>query len=68
METCDVREVPVTAEELKAHATEAFLASTTREVQPVAAVDERDFGEPGPRTREAAERVRDRIREELAAG
>lgn len=38
-----------------AAATEAFLASTTREVQPVAAIDGRDLEWPGPRTREAQE-------------
>jgi branched-chain amino acid aminotransferase len=35
-------------------ATEAFLASTTREVQPVSAIDDRVL-EPGPRTAEARE-------------
>lgn len=34
-------------------ATEAFLASTTREVQPVTGIDDRDLEAPGPRTREA---------------
>jgi len=35
---------------------EAFLASTTREIQAVAAIDERELPEaPGPRTREAQE-------------
>ncbi len=34
---------------------EAFLASTTREVQPVAAVDDRALEAPGPRTGEAEE-------------
>jgi branched-chain amino acid aminotransferase len=42
-------------EDLRA-AREAFLASTTREVQPVAAIDGVELAEaPGPRTREAAE-------------
>jgi branched-chain amino acid aminotransferase len=45
-------------------AEEAFLASTTREVQPVSAIDGTELPEcPGPRTREAAEAfgsVRDR--------
>jgi branched-chain amino acid aminotransferase len=43
---------------------EAFLASTTREVQPVSSIDGRELPEcPGPRTREATEAfhsVRDR--------
>jgi branched-chain amino acid aminotransferase len=34
-------------------ASEAFLASTTREVQPVAGIDDRDLEAPGERTREA---------------
>ena len=67
MDVCDVREEPVTVDALVGEATEAFLVSTTREVQPVAAVETREFDAPGPRTREAAERVRERIREELGA-
>lgn len=43
------------AEDLRA-AHEAFLASTTREIQPVAAVDGAELPQvPGPRTREARE-------------
>ena len=57
----DVRERPLTTDELL-QADEAFLASTTREVQPVAAVEERDFAEVGERPREAAAAVRDHIR------
>ncbi|MEX2193822.1 MAG: aminotransferase class IV [Thermoleophilaceae bacterium] len=66
MEECDVREAPVALDDLLAGASEAFLASTTREVQPVAVIEGRDFGEPGPRTREAAERVGAYIQEALA--
>jgi branched-chain amino acid aminotransferase len=36
-------------------AAEAFLASTTREIQPVAAVDDVELAAPGPRTRDAQE-------------
>jgi branched-chain amino acid aminotransferase len=36
-------------------APEAFLASTVREVQPIAAIDDRELEAPGPRTIEAAE-------------
>ena len=36
-------------------ASEAFLASTVREVHPVAAIDDVELEAPGPRTREAAE-------------
>ncbi len=48
-------------------ADEAFLASTTREVQAVSAIDERTFDAPGPvtaRTREVAEAL---VREQLDA-
>jgi branched-chain amino acid aminotransferase len=38
-----------------ASCTEAFLASTTREVQPVSAIDGRELEWPGPRTTEASE-------------
>lgn len=38
-----------------AECSEAFLASTTREVQPVAVIDGRELEWPGPRTREASE-------------
>jgi branched-chain amino acid aminotransferase len=54
-----------TLEDLAA-ADEAFLASTTREVQPVAAVDETVF-ETGPRTLAAAEALRARIESLLGA-
>lgn len=47
---------------------EAFLASTTREVQPVAAVEDHVLDAPGERTREAATALRRRIEEALAAG
>jgi branched-chain amino acid aminotransferase len=60
---CDVVERPGTKEDVLA-ASEAFIASTTREVQPVAAVEEREL-ETGPRTREAADRVRAHIAESL---
>jgi branched-chain amino acid aminotransferase len=48
-------------------AEEAFLASTTREVQPVAAVDGRPLRSvPGPVTERAAAALRKRIESELA--
>jgi branched-subunit amino acid aminotransferase/4-amino-4-deoxychorismate lyase len=50
-----------------AGADEAFLASTTREVQPVAAVDEKVFEAAGPRTLAAAEALRARIESLLGA-
>jgi branched-chain amino acid aminotransferase len=55
-----------TLDELK-QADEAFLASTTREVQAVSAIDERTFDAPGPvtaRTRQVAEAL---VREQLNA-
>lgn len=51
-----------------AAADEAFLASTTREVQPVAAIDERTFSDTSPVTTRAAEAVGALIRAELASG
>jgi branched-subunit amino acid aminotransferase/4-amino-4-deoxychorismate lyase len=58
-------ERPCTREELL-EASEAFVASTTREVQPVGAIEERDFGEPGERTREVAAAFRAHVEAELA--
>ncbi|MBA3437169.1 MAG: aminotransferase class IV [Thermoleophilaceae bacterium] len=49
----DVTERPVTTEELLG-AQEAFMASTVREVQPVAAIEDREFGETGEMTRKVA--------------
>ena len=45
-------------------ATEAFLATTTREVQPVSTIEDIELPD-GERTREAATRLRTRIEEEL---
>ncbi len=47
-------------------ASEAFLASTTREVQPVTAIDSTSF-EPGPRTAEAQEIFAHVVQEALGA-
>jgi branched-chain amino acid aminotransferase len=60
-------ERPCTLQDLAA-ADEAFLASTVREVQSVAAIDEREFPKAGPVTVNAAESLRVRIHSELAAG
>ena len=46
-------------------AEEAFLASTTREVQPVTAIDERSYPSDGPVTSRLAAEVAARIRSEL---
>ena len=59
------RECPVTRDELLATAQEAFLASTIREVQPVAAIEDREFAEVGERTREAAAALAEDIRSSL---
>jgi branched-chain amino acid aminotransferase len=54
--------------ELLADAQEAFLASTIREVQPIAAIDDLTFDEHAPLTERARSGLRDRIRLELSAG
>jgi branched-chain amino acid aminotransferase len=46
---------------------EAFLASTVREVQPVAAIDGVELEVPGPRTLEAAEAFRRSLKEAIAS-
>lgn len=53
---------------LLAGAQEAFLASTIREVQPIALIDDVTFGEEAPLTEQAAAGLADRIRLELGAG
>jgi len=59
-------ERPLSTGEL-ARAEEAFLASTTQEVLPVRAIEERTFdGVPGPVTHAAARAVRERIAAEVA--
>ena len=66
IEATGAAERSCTLEELLA-ADEAFLASTTREVQPISAIDERDVRRAGPvtaRTREAVEAL---VREQLEA-
>ncbi|HEY1276395.1 MAG TPA: hypothetical protein VGF25_15905, partial [Thermoleophilaceae bacterium] len=59
----DVTERPCPKEEIL-RAREAFIASTTREVQSVAAIEDVELTE-GPVTREAAAAVGARIEEEL---
>jgi branched-chain amino acid aminotransferase len=61
------REEVVTREELRG-ACEAFLASTTREVQPIARIDEDDLPlVPGPLTQSAADAFATHIRDALEA-
>jgi branched-chain amino acid aminotransferase len=66
MEVAEVRERPCTMDDLR-EAGEAFLASTTREAQSIAAIEELELPD-GERTREVAAALRRRIQEELAAG
>jgi branched-subunit amino acid aminotransferase/4-amino-4-deoxychorismate lyase len=67
METTGAEERICTKDDL-GQATEAFLASTTREVQPVTAIEDLELDAPGERTQEAAAGLRSRIQEALAAG
>ena len=53
-------ERPVSADELTG-CREAFLASTTREVQPVSRIEDAELGAPGPETRAAATALRAHI-------
>jgi branched-chain amino acid aminotransferase len=66
MEVADVTERPCTMDDLRA-ASEAFLASTTREAQSIAAIEDLELPD-GERTREIAAALRERIEAELAAG
>jgi branched-chain amino acid aminotransferase len=65
LEVTGAQERPCTLADLLA-ADEAFLASTTREVQPVAAVEERVFDAEGPVTRRIAADVGAKIRSRLS--
>jgi branched-chain amino acid aminotransferase len=65
MQLVEVEERPCPTDELTA-AEEAFLASTTREVQSIAAIEERSFPETGEVTRKAAAALRAFIDAELA--
>jgi branched-chain amino acid aminotransferase len=49
------------------NASEAFLAGTTKEVQPVSSIDGRDLEWPGPRTLEAAQAFERALAAELGA-
>ncbi len=64
MELTGAQERPCTLDDLRA-ADEAFLSSTIREVQPVAAVDEHEFPSAGERTAQIAEQVGAHIRSRL---
>ena len=67
LEECDTAEVPCTLDDLRA-ADEAFIASTVREVMPIAVVDDIELpAAPGPVTEAAREARARRIRRELEA-
>jgi branched-subunit amino acid aminotransferase/4-amino-4-deoxychorismate lyase len=67
MRLTDAQERSCTKEDLL-DASEAFVVSSVREVQPVGTIEEREFGEPGERTLQAAAAFRAHVEEELAAG
>ena len=67
MRLTDAQESSCTKEDLL-EASEAFVVSSVREVQPVGTIEDREFGEPGERTRAAAAAFRAHVEEELAAG
>jgi branched-chain amino acid aminotransferase len=67
IEECDAQEQPCTIDDIAA-AAEAFIASTVREVMPIAAVDEIAIpAAPGPVSVDASERLARRIERELAS-
>ena len=55
LEWCGATEVDEPLAEVRARASEAFLVSTTRDVQAIARWDDRDLPAPGPVTRRCAE-------------
>jgi len=57
LELTDAAERPTTTDELRG-AREAFLASTIREVQSIAQIEDRDLGPAGERTMQAADLLR----------
>jgi branched-chain amino acid aminotransferase len=66
-EECDVTEAPCTLDDVRA-ADEAFIASSVREVMPIAAVDDIVLPHaPGPVTRAAHAAFTQRVARELAA-
>ena len=67
LEELDVTEAPCTLDDVRA-ATEAFIASSVREVLPISAVDDIELPQaPGPVTEAAYEAFRRRVARELAA-
>ncbi len=67
IEECGAAEAVCTLDDLRV-AEEAFIASTVREVLPIAAVDDLELpAAPGPVTQDARERLTRRIERELGA-
>jgi branched-chain amino acid aminotransferase len=67
LDECDVTEAPCTLDDVRA-ADEAFIASTVREVMPIAAVDDIRLPQaPGAATRAAHDAFRRRVERELGA-
>jgi branched-chain amino acid aminotransferase len=64
IEDSDAEERPCTLDDARG-AEEAFIASSVREVMPIAAIDDATIDGPGPVTREAAERLSSRIARNL---
>jgi branched-chain amino acid aminotransferase len=66
IEVCDAEEAICTLDDVRA-ADEAFIASTLREIQPIAVVDDIELpSAPGPITEDARERLARRIEAQLA--
>lgn len=65
MALVEVEERPATPDDITG-ASEAFLASTTREVQPIARVEDRELRAPGERTREVAAAFRAHVEASLS--
>jgi branched-chain amino acid aminotransferase len=67
LEECEVAQCSCTLEDLRA-AEEAFIASTVREVMPIAAIDDIELpAAPGPVTLDAHARFQARVERELGA-
>jgi branched-chain amino acid aminotransferase len=67
LEECEVAQRSCTLDDLRA-AEEAFIASTVREVMPIAAIDDIELpAAPGPVTQDAHARFQARVERELAA-
>ena len=60
------QERSVQLDDLLTRADEVFLASTTREVQPVCAIETREFPERGQVTATVAEQLHEQVAAELA--